>query len=142
LVHHATPLRYPRGEKLSKEKIMSQSGSSIATPPLSKVRRAGNLLFLSGQLPRNAAGEVVQGGIEVQTRQVLSNIAEVLSSQGAGLGQVVKVTAWLTDAAFFSGFNKAYMEFFQEPYPARSTVVSALVMPGANLEIEVVAVLD
>jgi 2-iminobutanoate/2-iminopropanoate deaminase len=113
-----------------------------AGPPLSKARRAGSLLFLSGQMPRNAAGDIVTGDIEVQTRQVLDNLQAALAANSAGFAQVVKVTAWLTDARHFDGFNRVYREYFLEPYPARSTVVSQLVAPGADVEVEVTALLD
>jgi 2-iminobutanoate/2-iminopropanoate deaminase len=111
-------------------------------PPLSKARRAGNFLFLSGQMPRNAVGDIVAGDIEIQARQVLDNLHTVLAANGAGFGHVVKVTAWLTDACHFDGFNRVYREYFSEPYPARSTVVSQLVAPGADVEVEITAFLD
>lgn len=114
---------------------------SVSPPPLSSVRRAGNFLYLSGQLPRNQAGEIVGGGIEDQTRQVLANMNALLQANGAKLSDIVKVTAWITDARHFAGFNSVYREFFQEPFPTRSTVVAQLVMPGADVEIEAVAYL-
>jgi reactive intermediate/imine deaminase len=106
-------------------------------PPLTKVRRAGNLLFVSGQLPRGADGEIVPGDIAVQTRQSLANLKAALATAGATIEHVVKVTAWLTDARYMDGFNEAYRETFAEPYPARSTVISGLA--AGDVEIEAIA---
>ena len=106
-------------------------------PPLSKFRRAGNLIFTAGQLPRGADGAIVAGDIEVQTRQAIANLQAVLRDAGAELTDVVKVTAWLTDAAHMAGFNAVYREFFDTPYPARSTVISGLV--AGDVEIEAIA---
>ena len=106
-------------------------------PPLSKIRRAGDFLFVSGQLPRDAQGAIVVGGIEIQTRQVIANLEAALASANAGLKDVVKVTAWITDAAHLAGFNTAYASLFPEPYPTRSTIVSGLV--AGDVEIEATA---
>jgi reactive intermediate/imine deaminase len=111
-----------------------------ATPPLSPARRAGNLLFLSGQLPRQGDGTLVSGPIEAQTEQVIANVAEVLAGHGLGLADVVKATVWLTQAAHAPGFNRVYAQRFSAPYPARSTVVAALVA-DADIEMEVVALI-
>ncbi|CCA90149.1 MULTISPECIES: RidA family protein [unclassified Novosphingobium] len=110
-----------------------------SSPPLSRFRRAGDLVFTSGQLPRGADGAIVPGDIRVQTRQALANLEAVLSEAGARLDQVTKVTAWLTDAAHMAGFNEVYREVFAQPYPARSTVISGLV--AGDVEIEAVACL-
>lgn len=106
-------------------------------PPLSKTRRAGNLLFVSGQLPRGADGAIVAGDIIVQTRQALANLEAALAGAGASLTDVVKVTAWITDAAHMAGFNEVYREVFAEPFPTRSTVVSGLV--AGDVEVEAIA---
>src|SRR3546814_19772926 len=80
---------------------------------------------------------IVAGDIEVQTRQAIANLQAVLRDAGAELTDVVKVTAWLTDAAHMAGFNAVYREFFDTPYPARSTVISGLV--AGDVEIEAIA---
>ncbi len=113
--------------------------SKSPAPPLSRYRCAGDLVFTSGQLPRLADGSIVAGGIEEQARQALTNLEAALAQAGARLDQVVKVTAWLTDASLMPGFNTVYREFFAEPYPARSTVISGLV--AGDVEIEAVACL-
>lgn len=109
-------------------------------PPLSKTRRAGNLVFVSGQLPRGDGGAIVSGGIEDQTRRSLANLEAALKSAGGGLADVVKVTVWLTDARHFAGFNETYRSVFAQPYPARSTVISGLI--AGDVEIEAVAWVD
>ena len=109
----------------------------MTTPPLSKVRRAGDLLFVSGQLPRDANGSIVAGDIEVQTRQAIANLETALAGANASLKDVVKVTAWITDAAHLAGFNAVYARLFPEPYPTRSTIVSGLV--AGDIEIEAIA---
>lgn len=106
-------------------------------PPLSRFRRAGDLVFTSGQLPRGSDGALVEGGIEIQTRQALANLSAVLEEAGTRLDQVVKVTAWLTDAKLMPAFNKVYREFFAEPFPCRSTVICGLV--AGDVEIEAIA---
>lgn len=77
-----------------------------------------------------------------QTRQALANLEAVLKSEGLELADVVKVTAWITDADAMAEFNSVYREYFAEPYPTRSTIVSALVVPDALVEVEAVAYRD
>lgn len=112
----------------------------ISKVPLSPVVEACGFLFLSGQLGFEAPGVLTEGGIREQTRQVLRNIESVLASKGADLSHVVKSTIWLVDAADFPAFNEEYAARFSgTTFPARSTVVSSLVVPGALIEIEVIA---
>lgn len=108
-------------------------------PPLSRFVRAGQTVYISGQLARGANGEIVPGGFAAQARQALDNLRAALEAAGCGLDDVAKATVWLTDAADFAEFNAIYREYFAEPYPARSVVVSGLVAPGAMVEIEAVA---
>lgn len=108
-------------------------------PPLSPLRFAGSTVYVSGQLPRGEDGAIVQGDASVQARQALTNLQQVLATAGLSLADVVKVTVWITDANDMADLNAVYREFFAEPYPARSTVVSGLVAPGAVVEIEAVA---
>ncbi|MFD6055936.1 RidA family protein [Agromyces sp. NPDC060279] len=99
---------------------------------------ANGFLYTAGFGPQDpATGLVVEGGVQEQTRQVLRNIGAVLAEYGLGFDDVVKVTAHLEDLADFAAYNEAYAEFFQEPYPVRTTVGSRL----ANIlvEIDVVA---
>lgn len=123
---------------------MDATGAAIMNvkPPLSAVRFAGSTAYVSGQLPRGTDGKIITGDARDQARQSLNNLQAVLLSEGLSLSNVVKVTAWITDADYMADFNLVYREFFSEPYPARSTLVSALVVPDAMIEIEAVALRD
>ena len=111
-------------------------------PPLSPVRFAGSTVYISGQLPRGEDGKIIAGDMQDQTRQALANLEAILKSEGLKFSDVVKVTAWITDPDFMADFNSVYREFFAEPYPTRSTIVSALVVPDAMVEVEAVAYRD
>ncbi|RQR88824.1 MULTISPECIES: RidA family protein [unclassified Burkholderia] len=100
--------------------------------------KAGDLVFVSGQVARNEDGSIVAGGIEAQTRQTLKNVAHVLALAGCTLGDVVKTTVWLEDARDFAEFNRVYAEFFPENKPSRSTL-QATNMVGTRIEIEAIA---
>lgn len=106
--------------------------------PLSPAVRAGDFVYVSGQVPVGSNGEVVAGGIEAQTRQVLDNVKAALALAGASMDDVVKTTAWLQDARDFGGFNKVYGTYFSQNPPARSTAESRL-MIDIRVEIEAVA---
>lgn len=106
--------------------------------PLSPATRAGDFVFVSGQVPTDDKGQVIVGGIEDQTRQVFKRVEEALALAGASLQDVAKVSVWLADARDFGSFNRVYMECFGEHRPARSTVESRL-MIDAKVEIDVTA---
>ena len=106
--------------------------------PLSKAVRAGDFVFLSGQLGLDEQGKLADG-IEAQTRHCLRNIELLLAAAGVGSDSVCKATVWLTELADFPAFNRIYGAAFADAPPARSTVVSSLVLTGAKVEIEVVA---
>ncbi len=109
--------------------------------PISQGVKANGFLFLSGQLGLTADFALAGDEIESQTAQALENLKVQLAEGGTDIAHVVKVTAWITDPADFAGFNKAYAEVFGAAPPARSTVVSGLLIPGAKVEIEAVAAL-
>lgn len=111
----------------------------MSGPPLSPARVAHDLVFTSGQLARGDDGAIVDGGIEAQCERALANLVRVLADNGCTPQDVLKVTAWLTDASYAAAFNKAYVDVFAAPYPARSTVVSGLLAPGALVEVEAIA---
>lgn len=106
--------------------------------PLSPAVRAGDFVYVSGQVPVDGEGQIVAGGIDAQTRQVMANIEAVLALAGATLEDVCKTTVWLEDARDFGAFNRVYMGYFPGGKPARSTVESRL-MIAAKVEIDVVA---
>ena len=111
-----------------------------AVGPYSHAIRCGDFLFCSGQIPLDpATGQVVEGGIKPESRQVFQNIRAVLGTAGCGLDDVVKTTIFLTDMADFPVVNEIYAEEFGDHKPARSTVQVAGLPLGAAVEIECVA---
>ena len=103
---------------------------------------AGRLIFVSGQVARNAAGETVgKGDIRAQTRQTLENVKAVLEAAGATLDDVVKVTVFVTDVSHFKAIHEVRAEYFTRDYPASTLVeVKSLVSPDLMIEIEAIAV--
>lgn len=106
--------------------------------PLSPAVRAGDMVYVSGQVPVKPDGSMESGNIEAQTRQVLENVKAALALAGATMDQVVKTTVWIEDARDFSGMNKVYGSFFPSEPPARTTVESRLML-DIKVEIEAVA---
>ena len=106
--------------------------------PFTKAVRAGDFVFVSGQVPMGADGEIVDGNITTQTRQTIENVKAILQAQSLGLEHVVKATVWLADTRDFWPFNKVYLEYFGAALPARSCV-RADMMVDCKVEIEVVA---
>ena len=98
-----------------------------AVGPYAAAWRAGEFVFTSGQGPVDPeTGRLSGATIEDQTALVIANLERVLRSAGAGLRDVVKVNAFLTDMSYFDGFNRAYAAAFEPPYPARTTVAARL----------------
>ena len=107
--------------------------------PISKAARAGDFIFLSGQLALGSDGKMHGDDIETQTRQCIENIQAMLAEANCKLENVVKATVWLVNKQDFPGFNKVYAEYFAENSPTRSTVRADLMIPRALIEIEVLA---
>ena len=119
---------------------VATSGAPRAIGPYSQALRAGGFLFTAGQVGFDpATGELVDGGISPETRQVLQNIRAILDAGGSALAQVVKTTVFLVDMADFAAMNEVYAEAFGAHRPARSTVAVAALPRGARVEIEAVA---
>ena len=119
---------------------VATSGAPRAIGPYSQALRAGGFLFTAGQVGFDpTTGELVDGGIAEQTRQVLQNIRAILEAGGSGLAQVVKTTVFLVDMADFAVMNEAYAAAFGEHRPARSTVAVAALPRGARVEIDAIA---
>ena len=106
--------------------------------PLSPAVRAGDFVYVSGQVPVGSDGIVVKGGITEQTEQVLANVKAALALAGCTLDDVVKTTVWLEDARDFGAFNAVYARHFPKNPPARTTVESRL-MIDIKIEVEAVA---
>jgi reactive intermediate/imine deaminase len=114
--------------------------SAIGT--YSQAIKAGNTVYLSGQIPLDpATGELVKGDMEAQVRRVFENLGAVLKASGGGFPDVVKVNVYLTDLGHFALVNKVMAEYFAQPYPARAAVGVASLPKGAAVEIDCVMVL-
>jgi 2-iminobutanoate/2-iminopropanoate deaminase len=120
--------------------IIKTDRAPKAIGPYSAGVRTRGLIFTAGQLgiiPET--GNIIEGGIENETRQALQNIQHILEDAGSSLGLVVKTTVFLQDMGEFSRMNTIYAEFFPENPPARSTVQVAALPKGAEIEIEAIA---
>ena len=128
------------GKDVSMKKVIETRHAPSAIGPYSQAIDVGDTVFLSGQIGLDPqTGTLVSGGIELETRQVLDNIREVLRAAGLGFGDVVKTTIFLINLADFEIVNGVYGEHFTEDFPARSTVQVAALPRGALVEIEVIA---
>ena len=122
---------------------ISSPGAPKAIGPYSPAIRAGQLLFVSGQVPIDpATGNMIAGGIADQTRRVLDNIGELLLAAGRSFGDVARTTVFLADMNDFATMNAVYGEYFAEPYPARATVQVARLPKDARVEIDVIAIYE
>ena len=121
------------------------SAPNAAKPigPYSPAIRAGNLLFLSGQVGFDpSSGALVDGDISAQTDQVMRNIGALLKAAGTDFAHVVRTTVFLADMAEFAKMNEVYARYVVDPPPARSTVQVARLPRDARVEIDVIAVVD
>ena len=107
--------------------------------PYSQGVRAGNLVFVSGQLPIDPATGNFPDGVAAQAKQCILNCAAILEAAGLSLANVVKTTVFLKDMNNFAAMNEVYASHFSEPFPARSTIEVARLPRDAMIEIEVVA---
>ena len=124
------------------KKVIQTDKAPKAIGPYSQAIRIESLVFTAGQIGLDpATGELVEGGVEEQTRQVLTNLRNVLEAAGSGLSYVVKTTVFLQDMNDFPKMNAIYAESFSGGHPARSTVAVAGLPKGAMVEIEAVALL-
>jgi 2-iminobutanoate/2-iminopropanoate deaminase len=125
---------------------MRQAISSADAPkaigPYSQAIKAGNLLFLSGQIPLDpVSGNIVDGDVTVQTERVFQNLKAVLSAAGASFANVVRTTVFLADMNEFAAMNAVYGKYVVDPPPARSTVQVARLPKDVRVEIDLIAVL-
>jgi 2-iminobutanoate/2-iminopropanoate deaminase len=125
------------------KEAVSSPNAPKAIGPYSQAVRAGQLLFVSGQVPLDpATGQLVGGDIAAQTRRVFENLAAVLKAGGRSFGDVVRTTVFLADMNDFATVNDVYGSYFSEPYPARATVQVARLPKDARVEIDVIASYD
>lgn len=120
--------------------VVTTDKAPKAIGPYSVAIQTDAMIFCSGQIALDpSTGEIVQGGVEAETRQVLTNLKNVLEAAGSDLAHVVKTTVFLRDMADFPKMNAIYAEFFTENPPARSTVAVAGLPRGVAVEIEAIA---
>jgi 2-iminobutanoate/2-iminopropanoate deaminase len=119
---------------------ISTSEAPAAIGPYSQAIRAGDLVFVSGQIPLDpSSGQLVDGGITEQTHRVLKNLDAILRAAGTSFSHVVKTTVYLSDMTDFATVNAIYAEYFPAPAPARATVQAARLPRDVKVEIDVIA---
>jgi 2-iminobutanoate/2-iminopropanoate deaminase len=106
--------------------------------PYSPAIVSGGFVFVAGQVGRRPATGEVPEGLEAQTRQTLENVRALLIAAGCDFKDVVKTGVFLARAEHFQAFNAVYREYFTEPYPARTTIVAALVAENLLVEVDVI----
>ncbi len=121
-------------------KYVATKNAPSAIGPYSQAIDLGDMIFTSGQIALKPDGSLVDGGVEAQTRQVLTNLSEVLKEAGSSLSKVVKTTIFLANMDDFAEVNRVYAEFFGEHKPARSTVAVKTLPLNVSIEIEAIAV--
>ena len=122
------------------KQAVSSPDAPKAIGPYSQAVRAGQLLFVSGQVPLDpATGQIVSGDIAAQTRRVFENLGAVLEAGGRSFADVVRTTVFLADMNDFAAMNEVYGQYFKEPYPARATVQVARLPKDARVEIDLIA---
>lgn len=122
------------------KKIINTAAAPAPIGPYSQAVRAGNLLFVSGQVAFDpATGNLVTGDIPAETKQVMENLGAVLAAAGAGFSHIVKTTIFLSDMALFTQVNEVYGSYFSSDFPARETVAVKGLPRGVNVEISVTA---
>ncbi|MDH5541528.1 MAG: RidA family protein [Nitrospinota bacterium] len=123
-------------------KFISAKDAPKAIGPYSQAVKAGNTIYLAGQIPLDPATmELVPGGIKEQTKRVLDNLEAVLKEAGAGFGNVVRSTVYMKDLSMFADMNMVYESMFKDHKPARVTIQVAGLPKEALVEIEAVAVI-
>jgi 2-iminobutanoate/2-iminopropanoate deaminase len=128
-----------------KKVIVDTEETAKPIGPYSKATKIINpktFIFVSGQAPRTKDGDVLKGDIKVQTKQVFENVKYILEAAGATLGDIVKMTAFLTDMNNYSGYNEIRRQYFEDNFPASSTIaVKQLANESMLVEVEVIAAL-
>jgi 2-iminobutanoate/2-iminopropanoate deaminase len=125
------------------KQALSSTSAPKAIGPYSSALRAGNLLFISGQVPADpSTGQMIAGDMAAQTRRVLDNIGALLQAGGLTFSDVARTTVYLADMDDFPAMNEAYRSYFSEPYPARSTIQAARLPRDARIEIDAIAVAE
>ncbi len=124
------------------KQIISTPNAPAAIGSYSQAVRAGDTLWVSGQIPLDPnTKELVSGDMEAQVRRVFDNLQAIVAAAGASFDHVVKATIYLTDLSHLALVNKVMAEYFREPYPARAAVGVAALPRGAQIEVECIVAL-
>lgn len=123
--------------------IIHTDAAPAAIGPYSQAVKAGDTVYLSGQIPLDPATmELVSDDVAAQARQVFRNLAAVCDAAGGSLSKIARVGIYLTDLSRFAEVNGVMAEFFGVPYPARSTIEVSALPRGAQVEVDAIMVLD
>ena len=123
--------------------IINTTQAPAAIGPYSQAVKVGNTVYFSGQIPLDpVTGNVVEGGIEAQARRAFDNLKAVAEAAGGSLDRIVRLGLFLTDLGEFAAVNAVMQEYFQAPFPARSTVQVAGLPRGVAFEVEAIMLLD
>ena len=123
------------------KQVVNTDQAPAAIGPYSQALKIGEMVFVSGQIPIDpATGDIVQGDIKAQTRQVLTNLNAVLKAAGSSLEEAVKTTVYITNMDEFAQVNEVYSEFFKDQPPARACVEVSRLPKGVAVEIDAIAV--
>ena len=128
------------GNTASVRQAVATDRAPKAIGPYSQAVKAGNLVFVSGQIPIDpATGEFVPGDVKAQTDRVMKNLAAILEAAGTSLDAVVRCTVYLADMNDFAAMNEVYGSYFRQPAPARATIQAVRLPKDARVEIDVIA---
>ena len=123
--------------------IIATDAAPAAIGPYSQAVRTGNTVYFSGQIPLDAAtGNMVEGDIALQARQVFVNLKAVAEAAGGSLDKIVRVGIYVTNLGHFATVNEIMSEFFEKPFPARSTIEVSALPKLADIEVDAIMVLD
>jgi 2-iminobutanoate/2-iminopropanoate deaminase len=122
---------------------ISTSEAYESSAPLSQAIRHGDTVYVSGNVPVDPeTGNLVEGGVGPQTRQVLENVQAILDAAGTSMDNVIRAGVFMTDMDAFGEMNEVYEEFMSEPYPARTAVRAEMANPDILVEIDVIAAVE
>ena len=124
------------------KEIVTSDSAPAAIGPYSQAVKAGQFIFVSGQIPIDPVlGKIIEGDIEIQTKQVLENIKNILSAANSSMDKVVKTTIYLLNLSDYEEVNATYSNYFNAPFPARATIEVSKLPKNVKIEIDAIAIL-
>ena len=128
---------------MTSKRVIRTDAAPATIGPYSQAIVAGDLVFVSGQIPLDpSTGEVVPGGVEDQVRRILDNLGAILKAAGSGMDRVVRTTVFMADLKEFPRMNEVYRGYFPSDPPARSTVEVSALPKGVRVEIDAIAMVE